>query len=64
MATDDRIQRAVEETLTAHTESAAAGTVANNSAAFEGRTVSKGNVAAVEILADNWRPPGESAENN
>lgn len=61
MVTDDRIRRAVEA-RTARTESV--GTVASNSAAFEERTVSKGSVAAVEKLADNWRPPGERAENN
>lgn len=48
-----------------HTESAAAAeTAASNSAAFEGRIVSKGSAAAVEKLADNWPPPEERAENN
>lgn len=63
MATNDRNQRAVEA-RTARTENAAAGTVASNSAAFEGRTVSKESAVAVEKLADNWRLPEERAENN
>jgi len=61
VVTGDRIQRAVEA-RTARTESA--GTAASNSVAFEERTVSKGSVAVVEKLADNWRPPEEKAENN
>lgn len=53
MATNDRIQWAVEA-RTGHMENAAAETVVNNSAAFEGRTVSKESAAAAaEKLADN-----------
>lgn len=52
-ATDDRIQRAVEA-RTVHTENVAAETVASNSAAFGGRTVSKESAAVAERLADNW----------
>lgn len=63
VATDDCTQRAVEA-RTVRTESAAAGTIASNLAAFEGKSVSRGNAAAAEKLADNWRPPEERAENN
>lgn len=52
-ATNDHNQRVVGARI-AHMESAAAEMVASNSAAFEGRTVSRGSAAVVEKLADNW----------
>lgn len=50
--TNDCTQQVVEAKI-ARMESAAVEMIASNSAAFEGRIVSRGSAAAVEKLADN-----------
>jgi len=65
-----RVDHKVAEERIARMENAAAAMVANNSVAFEAKSVNKENVAVVvvvvvaEKLADNWRPPGEKVANN